>query len=156
MNLYLIRHAEALSGSENPSRPLTPAGMADAERVARVLARAGLARPNEIRHSTQLRARQTAAYFARAWGGVPEREVEGLESQDDPHVLARSLADAPGDLALVSHLPLLPHLASLLLAGDPAFDLIDLPPAGTLCLLRTGGGQPSWCLRWMITPRLLP
>ena len=156
MNLYLIRHAEALSDSENASRPLTAAGMADAERMAQLLARAGLARPSEIRHSTQLRARQTAACFARAWGGVPEREVAGLESLDDAQPLARALATAPADLALVGHLPQLPRLAALLLAGDPALDLIDLPPAGALCLLRTGGAQPSWCLRWMLTPRLLP
>ncbi len=155
MNLYLIRHAEALSGSENASRPLSPAGMADAERVAQLLTRAGLARPSEIRHSTKLRARQTAACFARAWGGIPEHEVAGLESEDDPSALVPALAEAPGDLVLVGHLPHLPRLAALLLAGDAALDLVDLPPAGVLCLLRTGGAQPSWCLRWMITPRLL-
>jgi phosphohistidine phosphatase len=156
VNLYLIRHAEALSDGENPSRPLTAAGMADAERVARLLARTGLPRPSEIRHSTQLRTRQTAEYFSRAWGGVPGREVAGLESLDDPQALARSLCDAPSDLALIGHLPQLPRLASLLLAGDPALDLVDLPPGGALCLLRTGGAHPSWCLRWMVTPRLAP
>jgi phosphohistidine phosphatase len=157
VHLYLIRHAEALSDGEDPRRPLTPAGVGDAERVARLLVRAGLPRPSEIRHSTQLRTRQTAACFGRAWGGgVPEREVEGLESLDDVHPIAHALADAPGDLALVGHLPHLPRLAALLLAGDPALDLIDLPPAGALCLLRTRGPvQPSWCLRWMVTPRLV-
>jgi phosphohistidine phosphatase len=156
VHLYLIRHAEALSDGEDSRRPLTPAGVSDAERVARLLVRAGLPRPSEIRHSTQLRARQTAGCFSRAWGGLPEREVSGLESLDDVQPVARALADAPGDLALVGHLPQLPRLAALLLAGDPALDLIDLPPAGTLCLLRTGAGwQPSWCLRWMVTPRLV-
>ena len=156
MNLYLIRHAEALSDGENPLRPLTAAGMAAAERMARFLARPGLPRPSEIRHSTQLRARQTAEQFSRAWGGVPEHEVAGLESLDDPAALAHALADAPSDLALVGHLPHLPRLAALLLGGDAALDLIDLPPAGVLCLLRSGGAQPSWCLRWMVTPRLVP
>ena len=43
---------------------------------------------------------------------------------------------------------------ALLLAGDPALDLIDLPPAGALCLLRTGADRPSWCLRQAPRPRV--
>jgi phosphohistidine phosphatase len=155
MHLYLIRHAEALPDGDDSRRPLSAAGMRDAENVARFLASAHLVRPSEIRHSTRLRARQTSAHFARIWDGVPEREIDGLEPHDDVHALAPGLAEAPHDLALVGHLPFLPRLASLLLCGDADADWLDLSPAGVLCLVRLDSLERRFCLRWMLTPRLL-
>lgn len=155
MHLYLIRHAEALADREDARRPLSSSGLRDAARLAELLARAGLARPAEVFHSTRLRTRQTAECLARAWTGVPIRERPGLEPHDDVQPVARALEARTGDLALIGHLPHLPRLAALLLSGDADRELIDLPPAGALCLLRTDTSPPHWSLRWMLTPRLL-
>src|SRR4029079_5149226 len=57
--VYLLHHAQALSGEIDHTRPLSTVGLQQAELVARGAAQHG-AKPAVIWHSGKLRARQTA------------------------------------------------------------------------------------------------
>src|SRR2546422_959440 len=69
MELYLMRHGEAMAAEQDPHRPLTEAGRAAAERVAARTAAVG-ARLDRIYHSDAPRASQTAAILAERLGAT--------------------------------------------------------------------------------------
>lgn len=153
VDLYLVQHGEARAEHEDPTRPLSERGRRDVERVARAAARAGV-RAARIAHSGKRRARETAEIFAAALdppGGVVE--VAGLGPNDDPAVAARLAAGATEPAMLVGHLPHLGRLASLLVLGDPARQMIAFRMGGLVCLGRDEGG---WRVRWILTPELVP
>lgn len=118
MRVFLVRHAEACSVLEDPERPLTPAGREAAGRLAQWCLDHGVA-PQQIRHSGVLRAAQTAEILAARLapeGGV--RAVRGLAPDDDPVPVAEDLTHETRVLMLVTHLPFVGELASLLLTGS--------------------------------------
>ena len=119
--LYLMRHAKAESAGTNPKRPLSPYGIRQIASSAS-LARAGgrpLEVPSEILHSSKERARETAALLARSLGwSSPLREHKGLDPDAEPELLNTELQALEGTLAVVGHLPFLPHLASLLIPKE--------------------------------------
>src|SRR5215470_8768657 len=93
MNIYLVRHGEAVSEKLDPERPLTASGREAVERVAGMAATKGVA-VTTIFHSGILRARQTAEVLAqplRPTLGV--QQLSGLLPQDDP-VLAKDELEA--------------------------------------------------------------
>jgi len=152
MRVYLVQHAEAVPDDLDPEQPLTPAGRETARRVARWLAATGRARPAEILHSTKARAKQTAEIFARALATPPLREVDGLCPGDDVDPAAEAVRSAPGDLMLVGHLPHLNRLASFLVSGDAAADVVRFRNAGVICLERQG---TQWAILWSVVPELV-
>lgn len=95
MELYLVRHGEAMSEAENPERLLTASGREAVQRVSAVAVRLGL-RPAEIRRSGKRRAAETAEIFAGALG-VREHvvAVAGLAPNDDVRPIASALDTAP-------------------------------------------------------------
>jgi phosphohistidine phosphatase len=156
MQLYLIRHAEPVSKTEDPSQPLSAVGLETIDKMAGQLAKSRRCRPREIRHSTKLRARQTAERLALALGQVPLREMDGLAPLDDVEPIAEALVYEGNDLMLVGHLPHLNRLASLLVAGDEDAGLFSFQPAAAVCLQQQGeSGTGKWVLGWMIPPDLL-
>lgn len=152
MRVYLVQHAEAVPDDLDPEQPLTPAGRETARRVSRWLAATGRARPAEILHSTKARAKQTAEIFARALATPPLREVSGLGPADDVGPAAEAVKSAPGDLMLVGHLPHLNRLASFLVSGDAAADVVRFRNAGVICLERQG---TQWAILWAVVPELV-
>jgi phosphohistidine phosphatase len=155
-SLHLLRHgdaaaAEAWAGSDD-DRPLSPEGRRQAERLARLLRRAGL-EPDAIVSSPKVRARETAELIAAELG----REVtidEALGSAPGLRELdaALSAAGNPARPILVGHDPEFSELAAALV-GAP-----DLPMRkGALVRidvdrpLAPGGGT----LRWLVPPDLL-
>ncbi len=153
MELYLARHADALHGSPDAERPLSRRGREEAARVARALAAAGV-RPAAIWHSPARRAREMAELLAArtepAVGLVPRVE---LASMADPLDVLRLVRPEPGPLLLVGHLPHLERLASRLLTGDPAADIVRIVKGGVLGLESPDGYR--WRLDWYVTPELL-
>src|SRR5438132_10765199 len=120
MELYLVRHAEAMAAEQDPRRPLTEEGRAAAERVAARAAAAG-ARIDRICHSDAPRARQTAAILAERLGAPDRMEAWPELGEDARDVGAvagrlRAAAGEHGAVALVGHMPLLGRLASHLVA----------------------------------------
>ncbi len=65
MDLYLMQHGQATTETEDPERPLTDAGRAAVQRVAK-RARAAGVRIGGCLHSGKLRAEQTAQMGASA------------------------------------------------------------------------------------------
>lgn len=158
MMLYLMQHAQAVSADVDPQRPLSPEGRAA---VGRVAARAAqLALPvAHIYHSGKLRARQTAEALAEALSLEScVEELEGLRPKDHAEPLARWLRvetqkQTAGGLVLVSHLPLLDRLASLLLTGDEEMGAVVIQYAALVALEPKGDGK-HFAIRWLLTPEL--
>jgi phosphohistidine phosphatase len=152
VQVYLVQHGLATSEEEDPARPLSAAGRAEVERVARAAAAAGV-RPTSILHSGKTRAQQTAEIFAaHAKPAQGVRAVEGLGPRDDPQRVRERLERADAPLMLVGHLPHLARLAGLLLTGAPEREVVAFRNAGVVCLERREAG---FALRWILTPELL-
>ena len=120
--VYLLRHAKAaraLAGQPDRDRPLTDAGLAEAEALAAYLARAG-ARPDVVLCSAALRARQTLAPIAQIWGdGIATAWRDELYNGGADALLAaiNALADAHAAVLLVGHNPALEELAAALVGS---------------------------------------
>ena len=158
MKLYLVRHGEAKTASQDPARPLSEAGLSAVRTVADFLKRNHAVTVTEIRHSTKLRARQTAQALAKSLLlKVPIKEVPHLEPEDDARTLAGSLGEEKGPLMLVGHLPHLNHLASLLVFGNEAAETFNFSECSVLCLrsVSEGGSPAKWVVDWMVTPDLV-
>lgn len=161
MLLYLIQHAEAKTEAEDPARGLSELGLGDIRRVATYTARHGVAIA-QIMHSGKTRALQTAQVLAehiRPAQGICE--TAGLLPLDDPGRIAERLKSIKADTALVGHLPHLSKLASLLLSGEPARDIVSFRMAGILCIERHDDepmeepqGYGRWTVRWMLVPEV--
>lgn len=124
MRLLIVRHAIAVArgtpGIKDADRPLTPRGKKRFETAAAGLARV-LPRPHAILTSPWLRARQTAALLARAFGKLEPRDTLALAGGGF-EALAREIAALPKDatVALVGHEPWLSELlARLIGSGEP-------------------------------------
>ena len=150
MRLYLVQHGLALSEERDPARPLSEEGRAAARRSAENASRLGV-RVAEIRHSTKLRAAQTAEEFERALA-VPRREVPGLAPKDDVDAVARELASSKDDVMIVGHQPFLGRLAALLLCGDAGLPVVRFQNAGLVRLDRDEDGR--WTLTWNLPPEV--
>jgi phosphohistidine phosphatase len=151
MEIYLVRHGEAESELVEPTQPLRERGRADVTRIARHTARIKVA-VTEIRHSTKLRAKQTAEIFAahlEPFHGL--RETDDLEPTYDPGKAQDAVEGAAEPLMLVGHLPHLARLASLLLVGDPNRDIVRFRPGAVVRLERAERG---WVLGWILTPEI--
>jgi 2,3-bisphosphoglycerate-dependent phosphoglycerate mutase len=76
MSIFLIRHGETLGNAlrivQRPDIPLSPRGVAQAERLARRLERQGIAR---ILSSDLTRAAMTAEHLARATGAPVQHDA---------------------------------------------------------------------------------
>jgi phosphohistidine phosphatase len=112
MELYMIRHAQAVALGQNniqidEDRPLTSAGVEQAKAVAAGLQRKGVAL-QVILTSPLLRARQTAEGMLKAWSGAaPEVQVcDQLAPGQKPRKLARVLRELQREpVALIGHEP---------------------------------------------------
>jgi phosphohistidine phosphatase len=152
MEIYLVRHGEAVSEYVDPAQPLRERGCSEVSSMARHAARIGLS-VSEIRHSTKLRAKQTAEILRdhlRPARGL--LEVDYLAPSADPGRAQDATETATEPLMLVGHLPHLARLASLLLAGDPHQEILRFRTGAIAKLERTDHG---WALGWMLTPEIV-
>jgi phosphohistidine phosphatase len=112
MEIYLIRHADAVPQGENHAqgdeeRPLTTSGEAQAQTIGTGLQRKGVAL-QLILTSPLLRARQTVEGMLKSWTGpAPEVQIcDELTPGKKPRKLARLLRDLKREpVALVGHEP---------------------------------------------------
>ncbi|HEY7317322.1 MAG TPA: phosphohistidine phosphatase SixA [Candidatus Binatia bacterium] len=151
MNIYLVRHGEAVSERMDPERPLTPSGREEVEQVARKAAARGV-QVSAIFHSGILRAKQTAEIFAAHLqfnSGV--QKLSGLLPQDDPAVAKGEIEAAEHSIILVGHLPHLNRLLALLVRGDTELVVMELAPATLVCCSFDGS---KWKIAWTLSPQL--
>ncbi len=139
--VVLVRHGEATSTTDNPERPLTITGRQHAERIATWL-EAHDVEPDEILHSTKLRARQTAKILGHRLGVPPSRvfEVADLGPHDEPQSVVDRLEAGQRSVMVVGHLPHLNRLASALLVGGAASIQFRFVDAGAVVLARVWDG----------------
>jgi phosphohistidine phosphatase len=144
--LFLVHHADAVGPDVDPQRPLSAAGREHAERLASEAASKAV-KPAVIHHSGKLRARQTAEPFLRLCNPLAEfSAIRGLQPDDPPQWIKDVVANEPRDLMLVSHMPYLPRLLTLLVTGRAA-PLIDFPLHGLVALERAG---EAWTERFRL------
>jgi len=141
MQVYLVRHGEASVPPGGSERVLTDRGRDQARRIADCLAKRGVA-PTVIRHSTRIRARETAEILAAALGEVPLEEIAGLAPEDQVLGIAAMVAATDHDLMLVGHLPHLDLLASQLVSGTSSV-AFNFPTAAALSLISFRQGHPA-------------
>jgi phosphohistidine phosphatase SixA len=80
--------------------------------------------------------------------------MDGLKPKDPPGALAEFLDSRTENLTLVSHLPFVERLASLLLTGTEEGLSVDFHPGSAVALQCREEGV--WDLLWMINPEHLP
>jgi len=154
MRLYLVRHGQAKSKSEDPQRPLSDVGLLNVKKVASFLKPLRLI-VKAVWHSGKARAAQTADILATAvtvQDGVQERE--GLSPDDPIGPVSKELKNSDHDLMIVGHLPFVNDLASALLAGEAGVEMLAFSCGSVCCLEREEDGH--WQLLWMIRPEILP
>ncbi len=152
MLLYLVRHGEAKSETEDPSRPLSEKGFLEIGRMASYLARLNIS-INQIFHSGRLRAKQTAEVLSGNLKPIKGTlETKGLAPADDPAIWAERLDETADPIMLVGHLPHLGKLTSLLLTGNTNRDIVAIKTGSVICLAKDDSGK--WVLQWMIMPEI--
>ena len=153
MKVYLVRHGDAVSSDVDPQRPLSEQGRADVEKIASFV-RHLRTRVEHIWHSGKLRAAQTAEILSEA-----VTAAKGCSARDDlgPNADASAIVDEieayDTDLMIVSHLPFLWNLVSLMAAGRETADIAAFSAGAMACLKRSDPGV--WRIDWLITPGLL-
>jgi phosphohistidine phosphatase len=158
VDLYLIRHAEALELgergiTEDEDRPLTEKGEADALAAASMFRKRGITL-DRLYTSRLVRARQTAEIMLREWGrsDLQLETCDDLEPKSKPRKLARFLLKQEAKrVGLVGHMPHLGNVAAWLI-GDKDVE-IELAKAG-VAFVRCGEapGKGLGTLRWLVTP----
>ena len=140
MDLWLVRHGEAVPASVDPARPLSAGGIRAVSAAASALS-GRLGRLDLAASSGKLRARQTAEILCAAAGYPPDRleETQTLSPDADPERFLAFLEEHKGKetILCVGHLPSIALIASSLLsAGDPVRLVFD---AGSVCRIRLAG-----------------
>ena len=157
MKLYLVRHGDAVPKDKDSQRPLSESGADVVRRVTSFLRSSGL-KVDEVRHSTKLRARQTAEIIVEGLVSstprTPLQEVSNLEPLAEVGELANELGGGTADLMLVGHLPHLNLLASRLTCGDEHREVFEFPAGGVLCLEHRAESA-DWVVQWLLAPALL-
>jgi phosphohistidine phosphatase len=157
MDLYLIRHAEAVqredSGTDDEERPLTPAGEDQAKALGSGLRRRDV-QLNMLLTSPLVRARQTAEGLLQAWPApVPQLQViDELAPNVRRKKLAKFLMALEAEsVGLVGHMPDLGEFAAWLLGSRKVH--MGLAKAG-VALVRCDGSpiKGNGTLIWMVTP----
>jgi len=153
MKLYLVQHGEACSKQDDPARPLTDKGKADANRLAVFLRQANV-KVEHVVHSGKLRAEQTAERLINAISPGNKLEThDDINPNDNPVTFAIKLKELPGDTLIVGHLPFLSRLIAHLVVGNKN-SLITAYTPGTVACLEFIPEDNSWALNWMIRPEL--
>lgn len=117
MKIYIVRHGSAEQGAvQDQGRKLSARGVQQAEGAGRWLAQQIQGKPRLL-SSPYVRTQQTADSIARQCGLAIE--TSGLlVPEGDVSQLIDRLSQTEGDAILVSHLPLVGHLAAMLVDGQ--------------------------------------
>ena len=152
MEVYLVQHGEAKRKEDDPERPLTEKGKDDVRKIAAFLSQSDV-RVHQIRHSGKKRAEETALIlgdYLSPPSGV--RIVQGLTPNDDVMPVAETLQLETEPVMIVSHLPYLMRLASVLITGNEEKAVVQFKMGGCIRLDKENG---TWTVAWAVTPDLL-
>jgi phosphohistidine phosphatase len=166
MQVWLVRHTDAVSEEEDPRRPLSAKGREAACELGRFFRRNGaLAQATICWHSPLVRARETAELVLReACVKAPRKERAGLLPEDDPAEIAvqlEKMRDPDAGVVLVGHEPHLSALGTLLVGGEPQTAQFRLRKGAVLALTPAGeaplttGAHRRWVVQWLLAPALV-
>ena len=154
MDLFIIRHAHAVNAAEDPDRPLSSRGRNQIRRLARFLKKTHARPLAEVWHSPLARSRETAELLVkRLHSNAKLAQIDGIEGDDEPAILAQRLKTRRTDVAVVGHEPHLSALLSLLISGEPESAKFVLEKSAVVALERARG---AWAVRWQISPEIVP
>ena len=151
--LYLFRHGKAAQQVPDGPRSLTPTGREEARRVAEHFKKKGL-KVQTLWHSPKTRAVETAGIFLEIAGkdGIKVEENKGLKPEGRAQEVFEEINGEKVDsLMLVSHLPFIGELASLLAVDSPGAQ-IAFPTGGVVAFERKG---KTWKWLWSLDPQSL-
>ena len=150
INIYIVRHGKAVSGSKNPQRPLSKEGKEETKVIASLLKKSQIS-PDTVWHSGKLRAEETAEIFKDILC-VKENcmKREGLQPNDYVEPIKKDIIDLNKNIMIISHIPFVERMAGLLL-GAGSFPLV-FEPSSVACFQTED--KKSWRLKWLINPRL--
>lgn len=117
--LWIMRHGEAANGTPDSARRLTLRGEQEAAGMARRLAQHqhdGGPVVTRIIASPFVRAQQTAESMSEALG-LEVETLDGITPEGAPQAFCDWLIEQPGNLLVVSHMPLVAELTGLLVEG---------------------------------------
>ena len=158
MQLFCVRHGQAEDmPNANGERPLTTQGKKDIKRLTRYLHQQGIIVP-QIQHSGKCRALETATLLATALlpNQTPSICPLLLPSSDNASLpaLLRLIHQETKTLMLVSHMPLIAQLVSLLITHSDQYPIVHFLPGTIACLERYHADQ--WTINWIISPHVIP
>ena len=158
MRLIIIRHAIAVPhgtpGIPDEDRPLTPEGEQRFREAAKGLASL-VDRPEALLTSPWLRAKQTAAIAAAAWGRIEPKETAALASgsfEEQAAVLDRYPDTAT--VAVVGHEPWVSEVLARLL-GSRQDDRLTFKKGGAALVEVPGRLAEGGQLAWYLPPKVL-
>jgi phosphohistidine phosphatase len=161
MKLVIIRHGIAVELDESAKgkmsdaeRPLTKPGRKKMHDGARGLTRV-VDRIDVLASSPLLRAQQTAAIVAEAFGGMKVATVDELKPGKPAKAVLQWLQGQTADdatIAVVGHEPQLGMLISYLLAGDRRRAFVEVRKGSATLLefpeqVKAGGAVMQWMLK---------
>jgi phosphohistidine phosphatase len=158
MRLLIVRHATAVPhgtpGVADNDRPLTPEGDLKFREAAKGLARL-VDRPEALLTSPWLRARQTAAIAATAWGGPEPKPTDALASGSF-EAQAEVLDSYPEDatVAIFGHEPWVSGLLARLLCTKED-ERLTFKKGGAALVDVPGPLAEGGSLVWYLPPKLL-
>jgi phosphohistidine phosphatase len=158
MKLLIVRHATAVPhgtpGVADEDRPLTPEGELKFQQAAKGLARI-LDRPDALLTSPWLRARQTAAIAAAAWGGIePKLEPSLASGSFEAQAAALDRFHEDTTVAIFGHEPWVSGLLGRLV-GTRDSDRLTFKKGGAALVEVPDGLEGGGTLVWYLTPKLL-
>lgn len=149
MNLYIMRHGQAAAPSADQEQILTKEGQMGIEELAIKLGQQGI-KLAHIFHSGKARARQTAEIMATMIGTNIDLKVHAdIKPDNDPQQLINDISDWHEDTLVVSHLPFIPHLITLLTADNQGAHSITFQPGTIVCLTPNNS---AWNIEWVTMP----
>lgn len=151
--LYLVRHGAAVPEAENPEKPLSDVGKYETVKVAESLC-GFMVPPDEIWHSSKLRARQTAEIFKELLRARKCFEKKSLSPNDDPLKLMSDLSKTSKNIMVVSHIPFVERAACLLLGEENGLRPVSFDTSSVACFKKSAG-EVKWSLEWLITPDVI-
>ena len=152
MKLYLVQHGDALAKDVDPDRPLSNVGHAEVGQLAELLS--GHMSVSRVLHSGKIRAQQTAEIFTAIIAGeFPIEAVSGIGPNDPAEIFANQLMNWNEDILVVSHLPFMARLVSLLVSGSVEKGVVSFTPGSIVYLESVDDGH--FQVQWMVRPELL-
>ena len=157
MDLYLLRHADAIPAgergvTEDSERPLSDVGEKQATALGKGLRAHGLTF-DKVVTSPYPRARQTMEMLLKAWQTPPEQHTcDALIPDGKPKKAAAFLQQLGGaSVAIVGHMPQLGQFTAWLIGSKKA--QVDFAKAGVAHVVCGDGiDKGAGTLIWLVTP----